>query len=617
MTSLQSKLTRYAPQALAILYFAAFLPFLAHAPQSGDAAELVSTAVQGGLNHPPGFPLQSWLDRLFVLLPVSTPAFRLSLLSHLAQSASVGLFVSAALSFGAGLFGAVVAALGYAFYAPVLREGIQPEVFALSNLLVILQFWLLSRAFLGLQVRAPGRAVLLGTAFALPFIQQPIAVCSFFAILACATLVLDKKSALVAFGSFVSVVVAGYCSLFFLQGGAAWPNWGSLSSGSDVLRHALRLEYGIFNLHVAASGPGIHLDGISALVAVFRASPGYLAFAPFLVAGLSVLIERLASHQLRDRLVALGILGSCVAGFALIERCGVTVVENSELVRNMGLVVLERFQAPFIIPICLVVAMGVDASCALFSNPRLRTVFLGTLCLIFALLVPKSSMMEAGVDGTADVYRDSYALDVPREAIFLGSDDWEILYGFRQDGLQIHFPIAGRLLNLPWYRDHTLAALDPRLSWRGDGSPSISQLVDIAYAKGIPVVSSEPSVFKNHPGSFELRGLVFVLHSSIHSSHGHSLRTLEDASRLCGEISRLDAIPASGIFSGHEFTRVLRERMVRAYFSASLAAHEDKNPYAEAAAVGVVYALERGTSPHAWTDNCTRLQSALRFQTAP
>ncbi len=48
-----------------------------------DSGEFSAASCQLGLPHPPGYPLLCLLDRIFTLLPIGTPAFRLNLLSQL------------------------------------------------------------------------------------------------------------------------------------------------------------------------------------------------------------------------------------------------------------------------------------------------------------------------------------------------------------------------------------------------------------------------------------------------------------------------------------------------------------------------------------------------------
>src|SRR6266446_2934856 len=66
--------------AAAVAVFALLFPTLARTPQNGDGAELILTASRGGVPHPPGFPLQAWLDRALAALPGVSTALSISAL---------------------------------------------------------------------------------------------------------------------------------------------------------------------------------------------------------------------------------------------------------------------------------------------------------------------------------------------------------------------------------------------------------------------------------------------------------------------------------------------------------------------------------------------------------
>ena len=65
-------------------------PTAARSPQTGDGAEIVATALRGGVLHPPGFPLQAWIDRALVRAPGLEPAHGLSLFGLVCHAAAAG-----------------------------------------------------------------------------------------------------------------------------------------------------------------------------------------------------------------------------------------------------------------------------------------------------------------------------------------------------------------------------------------------------------------------------------------------------------------------------------------------------------------------------------------------
>ena len=73
---------------LGFLYFTLSLRYAAPGITSGDSPELASACFHMGSAHAPGYPLYVLLGHLAQVIPVGTPAFRLSLLSVLVQTAA-------------------------------------------------------------------------------------------------------------------------------------------------------------------------------------------------------------------------------------------------------------------------------------------------------------------------------------------------------------------------------------------------------------------------------------------------------------------------------------------------------------------------------------------------
>lgn len=79
----------------ATVFFTALLTYVLTMPRTiflGDNAEYVTAAATLGIPHPSGYPLYVLLGKLFSLLPVSTTAFRVNLLSAVAASFGLAVF---------------------------------------------------------------------------------------------------------------------------------------------------------------------------------------------------------------------------------------------------------------------------------------------------------------------------------------------------------------------------------------------------------------------------------------------------------------------------------------------------------------------------------------------
>ncbi|MGC9396102.1 MAG: protein O-mannosyl-transferase family [Anaerolineae bacterium] len=87
----KSRLPVLAGSAALLVYLATMAPSLTWAHWGADGGDFITAAVTGRMPHPPGFPLYLTLARLFVLLPLRDPAWRLNLLSAVMAAGTVTL----------------------------------------------------------------------------------------------------------------------------------------------------------------------------------------------------------------------------------------------------------------------------------------------------------------------------------------------------------------------------------------------------------------------------------------------------------------------------------------------------------------------------------------------
>ena len=121
-----------------------FLLFQAKGIYTGDSGDLVTAAVVGGIPHPPGYPLYTWLGWLASYVPLFTPSWRVTLLSSLSHAATVGLVYALIYrvtrkNVWASIFGAATLVANYLFFL----YSVTPEVFALFDLFVVLLWYVL------------------------------------------------------------------------------------------------------------------------------------------------------------------------------------------------------------------------------------------------------------------------------------------------------------------------------------------------------------------------------------------------------------------------------------------------------------------------------------------
>lgn len=126
------------------LYFLLSLWYQAQGISSGDSGDVVTAAINGGIAHPPGYPLYSLLGFLLNKLPIYTPAWRVGLLSSFFHAATLsviyGIVLIGTKKKSAALFSVSVLSGIYLFFFYSITQ----EVFALfSFFLVTLLFILL------------------------------------------------------------------------------------------------------------------------------------------------------------------------------------------------------------------------------------------------------------------------------------------------------------------------------------------------------------------------------------------------------------------------------------------------------------------------------------------
>lgn len=159
------KLARLFELCIVILVGSVYLTNQAVSIYGGDAGDLVSAALVGGIAHPPGYPLYVILGHLLTLLPLSTVAWRVTLLSSFPMAlASWFLYRTLLLWFKQPVI-AFVASLSFSFSYLVWLFASVPEVFGLYVFFISLLFWLLSKLLLNPENRDRRKKLLTLVAF--------------------------------------------------------------------------------------------------------------------------------------------------------------------------------------------------------------------------------------------------------------------------------------------------------------------------------------------------------------------------------------------------------------------------------------------------------------------
>lgn len=579
-------------------------PMLAVSPQSGDSAEQVIVALRGGVLHPPGFPLQSWFNRLFILIPFWAPATRLAFLGLLAHAGAAFVIAETARKVGCGLAAALVAAGAYAFFPPTWYLAVQPEVFALSHLLIALIVY--QAIYLAVAVsewHLPGRYAALGVGIltGLAGAQHAITITMAPAFVTSALLVLYRRQerglrfAIMA-GSFALVFCGLYATLPLLRTDVAWPDWGKLASMSDLYRHATRQEFGTFSLSVLSGD--MSYRGIN----VFFRDWLHLwhVLVPVTVLGI-VALFRSPVNWVRAVILA----GSASAGLFLLANALV----DKDIVISTG--VLERFEGPVIIPFAVLVGMGLESLRGWkgFRGQGWVADCCG-LIVIILFIITGWERADASKDRTLDVFQKGAGMLLPKEAVYIAHSDVETAYGADTPG-ELRFPIEVGMMSRNWYLTDVLPRLEPRIKLsvplQGSNIQRIKQYINEAVQRNyLTVYSSNGDIMSEQGRILQLRGLFVVAGPEIKTPF--AWETVDSILKLCTVIQELKPLPKSG----HAFTRGLWTSVFwRAFSGTSYYLKQLGRPDAAAVANQIAEGLTEGRQPETWVNGCQQLRRLL------
>ena len=128
--------------ALAI-YNATLTPSLSY--KSADGNELATVCYTLGLAHSTGYPLYTWLGKLFTLIPVGDVAHRVNLMSAVLGAAGVALLYLIMLTLTKRRLPSAFTALFFAFSLTFWSQAVIAEVYAPNVFMIALTVWLLLR----------------------------------------------------------------------------------------------------------------------------------------------------------------------------------------------------------------------------------------------------------------------------------------------------------------------------------------------------------------------------------------------------------------------------------------------------------------------------------------
>ncbi|XP_038147441.1 transmembrane protein 260 [Cyprinodon tularosa] len=234
---------------------AVYVPCVQWTVPGGDSGELITTACELGVAHPPGYPVFTLLARLSMYLLPSSPAHSVNLMCSLLGAAACGFFTLTVCRLTGPGPGAVLAGGLFAVSRLSWQWSVVAEVFTLNNLFVGLLFFLIA-SFHCAETSMQRKKITRWGAFCcgLGLCNQHTLVLYVLVIIPWVLYRLYVLKEL----SFVGVVSLGLCFICgflpyiylpvssFLNT-ARW-SWGDQTTLSGFLTHLLRAEYGTFSL---------------------------------------------------------------------------------------------------------------------------------------------------------------------------------------------------------------------------------------------------------------------------------------------------------------------------------------------------------------------------------
>ena len=344
---------------------ALYIATLAPSVVGGDSGELTTSALTGGVPHPPGYPLFAMLARLFAALPLGhSPAWRVNLLSATSTAAAAALLCATVQLWTREAAAGLVAAALFGTSTVVWRHATSAEVFGLNAMFVALAFllWLsvertAARKYVFGLLTACGLAMCNHHTFV--FVGAPLALRSLWV----ARRNLGGRGVALALALGLCGLLP-YAYLWLASTSRAAVSWGDESTLDGLLAHVLRRNYGTFSMGQASKGSAFVNEGT--FLPTLWQMLGH-AFPRFFWTGplLAILGLYGAMKSRRERKLAY-VLGAVLAGYVF----SFCALSNLSMAKELYVTVLSRFCIQSDLMIAIAAGLGFS-----FIARRLRARF--------------------------------------------------------------------------------------------------------------------------------------------------------------------------------------------------------------------------------------------------
>jgi hypothetical protein len=411
---------RFAPLIAGIVMLVAAVVYVRTAARDlvvGDSVEFATIALNGGVAHPPGYPLLMILGRLFSFLPFGTPVFRVNLVSVAAGVATAGLIVLIARRLGASRFGAAIAGLLLAFHPIVWEWSLAIEAFALNGALAAAIVYFLVRWH-----QQPEKthflvvAALFGGLASSNHHTIIFLVPSIFLLLWWHRDQLIKKPGVIV--ACVGAIIVGLLPYIYIPLEAAKDpvlNWGNVRSFGQLINHFLRAEYGTGRLAAGGVAPGEPIERLTVFAASFTILEAVL-----------LMVGAVIAYQRARWFLWFTLLSFALAGPALVAYANMDVADEGRWVIEHFFVLPHVIAAPL-------AALGftyiAERLGLLVNKPMVTQPILAIAAA--ALIAISASQNYQRIDQHDNRIVRTYAEDVlaslPREAVLMAQEDQVVI----------------------------------------------------------------------------------------------------------------------------------------------------------------------------------------------
>jgi hypothetical protein len=460
----------------------------------GDNGEFATMLAEGGVAHPPGYPLYVLYLRAMSWLPASSPAHAASVATALLGGGAVLGLLLACTSWGASVPAAAIAGAVFAFSPLAWRAATEPEVFAL-NALIGASILALTGPACRLGVRK--RLCLLGLFAGLGLANHHSIVLLAPAVLWAIVRFLRSREArasdLSLFAAAAAAGLLAYVHSWHTATHAAgrWI-WGDPGSPVGLWHHFVRGDYGTTRLSLSGAepSPAIHLG----LLATRMASDLWIVPPVAAIAGIAwLLVRRSAPSPAASRADGGALfLTLLTAGPVFVSRFNIDPT-------GIGALVVERF---YLLPetlLCVPMALGVDlAARSLRGRTGAKSTGVPPWLAILAMI---GAAAAGGVFSwpdvrerhrpTVEIYARNTLESTPKDAVILGTGDHR-LYGFlyAQRALGIRPDVVyldPNMWRYEWYRRRLAPAFGRPLYEPVGSSVATIALAESLLATGRPL----------------------------------------------------------------------------------------------------------------------------------